>query len=123
MPEMRTISWSGKRGARKLHIEAPGCIVNITKNLHDREGRQVTRVDVRADQYAGDTPWVLPETGSGDFIGVRVVENNPPVRTAAYTIDAEDIERLRDLANFFNERKQIDAQLAILDKVTGRKSA
>jgi hypothetical protein len=43
------------------HIEAPGCIVNIYHSLTDTEGRSVTRVDIRADQYAGEPKWTLPD--------------------------------------------------------------
>ena len=118
---MRTISWGGSRGSRTLHIEAPGCIVNITKNLHDSESRQVTRVDVKADQFSGDTQWVLPEFGNRAFVGIRVMENppqGPSPKATAYMINAEEVERLRELATMFYSTEFRSEQLAILAKVT-----
>jgi hypothetical protein len=34
------------RSNNLLHIEIPGAIVNIYVNLHDREGREVNRVEI-----------------------------------------------------------------------------
>lgn len=59
--QMRTILWGSNRGSRRLHIEAPGCIVNITKNLHDTEGREVTRIDIKCDDYSGDPAVTMPD--------------------------------------------------------------
>lgn len=75
---MRTIEWTGTRGARRLHIEAPGCIVNIVKGLRDSEGREVTRVDIKCDQYAGSPKATLPDFDNADFLGVRVVREVKP---------------------------------------------
>jgi hypothetical protein len=38
-----------------LHVEAPGCTVNIRVGLHDADGRDVTSVEVLADgeRFAG----------------------------------------------------------------------
>lgn len=74
---MRTIEWTGKRGARRLHIEAPGCIVNIVKGLRDSEGHEVTRVDIICDHYAGEPDWTMPDFPADDsrFLGVRIVRD------------------------------------------------
>lgn len=42
-----------------LHVEAPGCIINIRCDLADRDGRPVVSVEVLADgdRYAGDPQW------------------------------------------------------------------
>jgi hypothetical protein len=79
---MRTIRLSERSREKSLHIEAPGCIINVQIGLHDSEGRRVTRVDVNADgwRYAGETPWVcadFPESPEG--VGVRVVQCDPPI--------------------------------------------
>ena len=34
-----------------LHIEAPGCIVNISAGLTDGEGNEVTTVQIQCDDY------------------------------------------------------------------------
>lgn len=48
-------------GGQTLHIEAPGCIINIMANLTDAEGRQVTTVEILANgqRFAGDA-WFIP---------------------------------------------------------------
>lgn len=44
---MRRIEFGKRnRSGNLLHVEAPGCIVNIRVGLTDAEGREVTRVDV-----------------------------------------------------------------------------
>lgn len=53
---MRVISFSGKRGTDILHVEAPGCVINVRKNLRDTQGREVTRVDIKADEFSGEAP-------------------------------------------------------------------
>ncbi len=74
MPDFRRIAM----GRKALHIEAPGCIVNI-EMLHDAEGCPVTRVDVSADgdRYAGGPEWWCADAGQPlgpRGIGVRVVQ-------------------------------------------------
>lgn len=44
---MKTIQFGRRnRSGNLLHIEIPGAIVNIHVNLRDRDGREVTRVDI-----------------------------------------------------------------------------
>ena len=31
------------------HLERPGCIINIRAELHDREGREVTSIEIIPD--------------------------------------------------------------------------
>jgi hypothetical protein len=70
---MRTLGWSGKRGDPILHIVAPGCIINIHKGLTDSEGREVVRVDVLCDKYAGEPSVTLPDFDNATAIGIRIV--------------------------------------------------
>lgn len=42
------------KGGKGLHIEAEGCIVNITEGLTDRKGRSVTSIQIIPDRYAGE---------------------------------------------------------------------
>jgi hypothetical protein len=72
---MRTISFSGKRGTRVLHVEAPGCIVNITKHLTDQLGREVTRVDIQADQYADEPKCHIYDNPTSAEIADYIFEN------------------------------------------------
>jgi hypothetical protein len=47
---VKTIVFSEhNRSGNRLHIELPGCIVNVVVGLTDRLGRQVTRVSISAD--------------------------------------------------------------------------
>lgn len=87
---MKSITFNGERRQKSgtLHIEAPGCIINIQVGLTDSEGNPVTRVDVIADNQSGDR-WETPDykdenTGEpGYFVGVRVVKQAEPVNKAA----------------------------------------
>lgn len=51
--DMKTIVFSPK-GIKVLHIELPGCIVNITVNLTNEKDQQVTHIEVLPDQYVGE---------------------------------------------------------------------
>lgn len=87
---MKSITFNGENRTKKgtLHIEAPGCIINIQVGLTDSEGNPVTRVDVIADNQVGDH-WATPDyknenTGEpGYFVGVRVVKQAESVNKAA----------------------------------------
>jgi hypothetical protein len=61
-----------------LHIEAPGCIVNI-RNLNDSEGQPITFIDVNADgdRYSGEPEWWCIDAGAilgVRGIGIRIVQ-------------------------------------------------
>jgi hypothetical protein len=58
-----------------LHVEAPGCIVNIHVGLTDRHGRAVTAVFVLPDDETrgGDQNGRIWRAHSGATGGVRVV--------------------------------------------------
>lgn len=75
----RNISISGRSRHKLLHIEAPGCIVNIRVGLTDTDGREVVNVSVTADgdRYAGDPEWWM-DGKRGETGGVfRVVCTGP----------------------------------------------
>ena len=73
--DMKTVTISNRSKYRILHIEVPGCIVNIHIGLTNIDGNPVTNVSITADQFAGDKKWmVVPDNGKPrDGIGVRVV--------------------------------------------------
>lgn len=70
----RTISLTRKSSL--LHIEAPGCIVNINPTLTDNEGRAVVNVSVTADgnRYAGDPEWWVDGQRGNDGVGLRIIQ-------------------------------------------------
>lgn len=71
MLEFRTVSLG--RHSKRLHIEAPGCIINVYPDLTDSDGRPVVRVEILADHYAGEAPWTIEgEPGKHDH-AVRIV--------------------------------------------------
>jgi len=84
MPEIKRVAFTNSR-ARTLHIEAPGCIINVRKGLHNSEGAAVTSVEIICDQYAGERPWsILGIAAEGIDVPVanlRVVEQ--PLKTPA----------------------------------------
>ena len=55
-----------------LHVEAPGCIVNIRTGLTDSEGRSVTSVSILCDQYPGEPAWTMPDFQGGKTLHVRI---------------------------------------------------
>lgn len=80
------------RRCKPLHIEAPGCIVNIDL-WYDAEGRNVTKVDVSAngDRYAGDAEWWCADAGARlepRGIGIRIVQGIPKPVPAPDDCDA-----------------------------------
>lgn len=62
---------------RGLHIEAPGCIVNIIKDVFDAiHNRKITVVDIIPDQYVGEE-WCLADLGDQKQLHVRVAQGKP----------------------------------------------
>lgn len=56
-----------------LHIEAPGCVINVHVGLHNRDGQDVTSVTIQCDQYAGEPKWTLPDYNDAKHLNVRVL--------------------------------------------------
>lgn len=80
---MKTITLSGRSRDKLLHIEAPGCIVNIQAGLHDAAGREVTHVEISAsgDRYAGDPQWWIEGESGYRGIGARIIQTNTPTQS------------------------------------------
>lgn len=78
MSDMKTVRLARK--SKMLHIEAPGCIVNITPGLTDVNGRMICRVDVNAngDRYAGDPQWWVEGEAGNRGLGLRVIQTDTP---------------------------------------------
>lgn len=58
-----------------LHIEVPGCVINIYPNLYGEDGKQVTTIEILADQYV-DEKWSLPDFNSRANLKVRVMKES-----------------------------------------------
>jgi hypothetical protein len=73
---MRTINVSERSRTGVLHVEAPGCIVNIYHKLRDRNGNRVVSVEVRADgkRFSGEPEWWIDAKPGDDYLRLRVVE-------------------------------------------------
>lgn len=71
----RNISLSSRSKKTLLHIEAPGCIINIRVGLTDMDGREVTNVSVMANgnRYAGDPEWWVNGEKGNTGCAMRVV--------------------------------------------------
>lgn len=93
-PNQITSRHLGSSGHECLHIEAPGCIVNIHAGLHDDHEREVTRISIDAagDKYAGDKQWWCPDLQDPKGLGVRVVqmESKPEVQVVDALVDELD---------------------------------
>lgn len=109
---MRTISFSGKRGTRVLHVEAPGCIVNITKRLTDTLGREVTRVDIHADQYHGEPQCYIYDNPTAGQIADYIFENLERI-TSSVIIGSDPKKKLaQDIeANLCGKRNFLGARV------------
>ncbi len=70
---MKTITINERSRDKLLHIEAPGCIINIHVGLTDSEGRAVTRIDVKSDRYAGEPAWWVENQEGNSGMAIRVV--------------------------------------------------
>jgi hypothetical protein len=83
-----------------LHIEAPGCIVNINPGLTDSNGHVVCRVDVNADgaRYKGDAQWWIEGEAGNDGISARIVQTNEPIPPSGplKPVECEEIATMLD---------------------------
>lgn len=80
--DMKSVSLSERCRFRTLHVEAPGCIINIRFGLTTTEGRPVTSISISADgdRYSGEQAWwvetedhKVPGMENRDGFTVRVV--------------------------------------------------
>ena len=80
MADMKTVVLSERSKHNLLHIEAPGCIINVQIGLTDAEGRPVTHVSVSAngDRYAGDPEWWGEGQHGNKGVGVRIIRTTNP---------------------------------------------
>lgn len=84
MANMKTVVINKRSKCHTLHVEAPGCIINIRVGLSREDGCRVTRIDVSADgdRYSGDPPsWIeMNETGhlGGDKTGASILVVQEP---------------------------------------------
>lgn len=99
---MKTVHFYPKR-LNVLHIETPGCIVNIRAPLADRDGNPVTSIEVLADDYAGETPWRLPDFGHTRAVNVRVVQADVDVSVEQPETDDLLLDAIRLLDNTSRE--------------------
>ena len=70
---MKVINFDPEGARDTLHIEAPGCVINIMAPLWNTEGNQVTRIEILVDQYVGEE-WELPDFGDAKHLSFRVVK-------------------------------------------------
>jgi hypothetical protein len=64
MPKRAMFSVTRMDGGKTLHIEGPGCIVNVIGGLRDAEGREVTTVEILANGERFPTePWWVVRPG------------------------------------------------------------
>jgi hypothetical protein len=71
MPRLVQIHRQGK--GKIVHIEAPGCVVNIRVGLTDEKGREVTSVEVLSDgkRFAGENWKIIGTTSLARVVRVR----------------------------------------------------
>jgi hypothetical protein len=74
----RTITVSKQDKGKLVHLEAPGCIVNIRVGLHDAEGREVTAIEIIPDgplapfgKFSG-AAWRIVDRPDAVAVNVRV---------------------------------------------------
>lgn len=69
---MKTIVISERSQDKLLHIEAPGCIINVHIGLHDSAGNGITAIEIKCDEYAGEPNVYLPDFDNAKTLNVRV---------------------------------------------------
>jgi hypothetical protein len=69
---MKTLQFNPKT-RDTLHVEVPGCIINVHVGLQTQDGQNVTRVDIKCDDYPGEDVWRCPDFDNAEFVGVRVM--------------------------------------------------
>jgi len=57
-----------------LHIEAEGCVINIYEKIYDRQGREVTVVQIIPDKYSGERKWKLIGTNVVRVVRLKTVK-------------------------------------------------
>jgi hypothetical protein len=83
---MKRISFTRTRDRDKtLHIEAPGCIVNVMIDLTNSAGQAVTRVEILADHYAGEPRWWIDGEDGKAFQAALVVQESEGKTNTAST--------------------------------------
>lgn len=76
---MKTVRISKRmeKNRETLHIEAPGCVINITPGLVGAGCRNVTSVEIVCDRYAGEQHWYMPDLDADNpphATNIRVVQ-------------------------------------------------
>ena len=57
-----------------LHIEAPGCIINITPRMTNTEGQPVTSIEVIPDRDRFGEKWEMASIFPRSGVNVRVIQ-------------------------------------------------
>lgn len=106
MSDMRTIRLTRK--SPLLHIEAPGCIINIQTGLSDRDGNEAVNVSISADgkRYAGNPQWWIDGEAERAHLGVRVVKTDTPTPGP----DAEPLAGLLDALRSYVTAEDADME-------------
>lgn len=67
-----------KPQSKLLHVEAPGCIINIRVGLSDLKGRTVTAIEILPDLDTGGPRWQFADAPKARAMNVRVREAKKP---------------------------------------------
>lgn len=80
---MKTIRLSSRSSFDTLHVEAPGCIINIRQGLSTEDGRQVTHVEILADgdRFSGERQWWIEGKKRDHARNIRVIEAPKPTES------------------------------------------
>lgn len=97
---MKRIAINERSREKLLHIEAPGCIINIRVGLADRNGRRVTHVSVvtDGDRYVGEPPWWIEGRYGLRAQDMRVVQVEAKNAHAQAAAMARALARVRPLS-------------------------
>jgi hypothetical protein len=72
---MRRINLTKRSRHDCLHIEAPGCVINVRHKLRDCDGHPVTAVEIipdRVDWQGDGSRWTFPDAPGARAMNVRV---------------------------------------------------
>lgn len=72
---MKRVTLTGR--SKVLHVEAPGCIINIRTGLSDHAGREVTAIEILSDDQDRGGEWCFADGPMYRSMNVRLVKRSP----------------------------------------------
>jgi len=114
---MKTVRHYRTAKDKLLHIETEGAVINIRVGLRNRDGHNVTHVEVLPDvngDGCGNPPWMIADDPEAKACNIRLVQNSytPLNKTEVKDMTKEELELELDALDAKNK-----AEIARLDRI------